>query len=349
MSKLLEETIRLAAEIHGGRIKRSHYVHSLQQGEVARKQRHIQARHDQSRGREQQARDSLAERQEYVRRLGSKVAAVREQSANHLAQIRQELSQKAASAAADRVSFVANIKYQTAVMREGHKEKLRKEAQQGYAERSQAMSKIRTELQTLFAPIRGELERSTQEIASKTAAILSEARAAQERNRQFHSSLTQKRSETTAVFVSNLRRDVGEMLGNVRAEMEIARNVLADPAFLADLLEKRGQSSEQLQSGDPAESTTQEQRSVVEKSSAPAEESVASQDVDISVKKHGPDDLTVIQGIGPGVAKRLVDAGIDSYIGLATATEETLREAVGKKMPGMASWISQSRELVGLD
>jgi len=59
------------------------------------------------------------------------------------------------------------------------------------------------------------------------------------------------------------------------------------------------------------------------------------------------DDLTAIRGIGPGMQKRLNDAGIWNFAQLGTSTPEALREALGEAVARLAKveeWIAQARE-----
>ena len=76
-----------------------------------------------------------------------------------------------------------------------------------------------------------------------------------------------------------------------------------------------------------------------------AEESVVL--VEDSVVVLEADDLTQITGIGPTYAKRLVEAGITTFAGLAAASPEELREvtkATGKSADP-ESWIAQAGSL----
>ncbi len=59
------------------------------------------------------------------------------------------------------------------------------------------------------------------------------------------------------------------------------------------------------------------------------------------------DDLIAIQGIGITMQNRLNRAGITSYVQLAEAKPEQVREALGKLSRGASveAWISQAREL----
>lgn len=60
-----------------------------------------------------------------------------------------------------------------------------------------------------------------------------------------------------------------------------------------------------------------------------------------------PDDLTVITGIGPTFARRLNDAGIYSFVALAAATPEHIREVtkVANWQADPADWIAAAKAL----
>lgn len=69
--------------------------------------------------------------------------------------------------------------------------------------------------------------------------------------------------------------------------------------------------------------------------------------VEDSVVVSEADDLTQITGIGPTYAKRLVEAGITTFAGLAETSPEELREvtkATGKSADP-ESWIAQAGSL----
>jgi predicted flap endonuclease-1-like 5' DNA nuclease len=59
-----------------------------------------------------------------------------------------------------------------------------------------------------------------------------------------------------------------------------------------------------------------------------------------------PDDLTIIEGIGPKMSAALAAAGIDTYAKLAKATEDDLHaavEAAGMRLaPSLATWAQQA-------
>jgi hypothetical protein len=60
-----------------------------------------------------------------------------------------------------------------------------------------------------------------------------------------------------------------------------------------------------------------------------------------------PDDLTKINGIGPAFARRLAEAGINSYADLAGLTAEEVRERTQLKewQGDPEDWIDQARAL----
>jgi predicted flap endonuclease-1-like 5' DNA nuclease len=62
---------------------------------------------------------------------------------------------------------------------------------------------------------------------------------------------------------------------------------------------------------------------------------------------HTADDLTVIRGIGPGMAQRLHQAGIYTFAQLAAITPDELRRALGNvgRLAKVETWITQARDL----
>ena len=66
-----------------------------------------------------------------------------------------------------------------------------------------------------------------------------------------------------------------------------------------------------------------------------------------------PDNLRIIEGIGPKIASALVAAGYPTYAKIAAATEDELREAVAgqgiKFAPSASSWADQAQYLVDSD
>jgi len=59
-----------------------------------------------------------------------------------------------------------------------------------------------------------------------------------------------------------------------------------------------------------------------------------------------PDDLTILEGVGPKIAAALVAAGIDTFAKLATASETELRAAMDKAdlrfVPSLPTWAKQA-------
>jgi predicted flap endonuclease-1-like 5' DNA nuclease len=62
--------------------------------------------------------------------------------------------------------------------------------------------------------------------------------------------------------------------------------------------------------------------------------------------RSGPDDLTVIEGIGPKMSAALIAAGIDTYEKLASTSEDDLREAIRAQgmrfAPSIPTWAAQA-------
>jgi predicted flap endonuclease-1-like 5' DNA nuclease len=56
------------------------------------------------------------------------------------------------------------------------------------------------------------------------------------------------------------------------------------------------------------------------------------------------DDLTSIQGIGPGIQERLNRAGIHTFAELAAAAPERLLEALGelKRLASVETWVAEA-------
>ncbi len=68
------------------------------------------------------------------------------------------------------------------------------------------------------------------------------------------------------------------------------------------------------------------------------------------VEEVAPNDLMAIRGIGPGMLRRLNEAGIFTYAQLARSTPEELRQALGEaaRLARVEEWIERARELAGL-
>ena len=62
----------------------------------------------------------------------------------------------------------------------------------------------------------------------------------------------------------------------------------------------------------------------------------------------GPDDLTVIRGIGPSLEMRLNECGVTTYAQLAGASPDMIREKLGDfgRLAKVEDWISRARELI---
>jgi predicted flap endonuclease-1-like 5' DNA nuclease/uncharacterized protein YicC (UPF0701 family) len=65
-------------------------------------------------------------------------------------------------------------------------------------------------------------------------------------------------------------------------------------------------------------------------------------------QSEAPDDLTLIQGIGPGRLRQLNDAGIHTFAQLARSSIESLKEALGEssRLVDVSKWIEQAREML---
>jgi large subunit ribosomal protein L21 len=59
----------------------------------------------------------------------------------------------------------------------------------------------------------------------------------------------------------------------------------------------------------------------------------------------GPDDLTVISGLGPASARRLNEAGITNFAQLAELTPDQALEITRYTQGDFAQWIADAKEL----
>jgi predicted flap endonuclease-1-like 5' DNA nuclease len=59
--------------------------------------------------------------------------------------------------------------------------------------------------------------------------------------------------------------------------------------------------------------------------------------------KSGPDDLTVIKGIGPVYSRRLNEAGVRSFRGLTEIDAAGIAQSVGVAESVINDWIAQAR------
>jgi len=140
-------------------------------------------------------------------------------------------------------------------------------------------------------------------------------------------SLAQDRSQLSAEVVST-RKNIISQRNSVRADLAEASQIWAN---ISELKKKNRQIIKEVAEPVAAPSTPWE--------------AVASVEAEV---QNSVDDLQVIQGIGPGMAKHLADAGYFSYAQLADSSPEQVREALGKvgKLAKVESWIDQARELM---
>ena len=78
--------------------------------------------------------------------------------------------------------------------------------------------------------------------------------------------------------------------------------------------------------------------------SAPPVEAVVAPAAPAPTKEEGgPDDLTVLNGVGPVFAKRLIEAGYRSFADIANADPEALREATkATRLANPEEWIAEA-------
>jgi predicted flap endonuclease-1-like 5' DNA nuclease len=87
---------------------------------------------------------------------------------------------------------------------------------------------------------------------------------------------------------------------------------------------------------------------------APEAAEVHQSEADISLSEpdaretEAPDDLTAIQGIGPGRLRRLNDAGIYTFSQLAQSSVDTLNDALGEasRLVDVGKWIEQAKTML---
>lgn len=107
---------------------------------------------------------------------------------------------------------------------------------------------------------------------------------------------------------------------------------------------------------DPTAGTASQAVGVIEEEAAPPAQAQATEDTDTTTTEIDeaeadaasgePDDLTVIEGIGPKMSAALQAAGITTYAQLAASSEDTLRaavEAAGMRLaPSISTWAEQA-------
>ncbi len=85
---------------------------------------------------------------------------------------------------------------------------------------------------------------------------------------------------------------------------------------------------------------------VTARPAAPVDAPPSSANAPKPAKAATPDDLTAIKGIGPVFAKRLNEAGITTFAGLAAASADQLRQITNATaVANPEEWIAQARSM----
>jgi len=163
-------------------------------------------------------------------------------------------------------------------------------------------------------------------------------------------------------FVSDLKADVAEMKGDFRNERaDMAKRLIDDLRMFVSGLNKTVAGLRQEFATDikeahqawfgasPAEHKAEVERKVKEEKQRIKADAELKETKEESkgAKEVIPDDLTEINGIGPGRQKLLNGAGFYTFAQLANTTPEQLRPFIGEsiRLEDMDMWIEQAKGL----
>ena len=151
--------------------------------------------------------------------------------------------------------------------------------------------------------------------------------------------ITQKQSRVQ--HRNKLIAEVTEMRGKLQIEQGAVRTDQAEAAIVWANIRRLKHTNRMPQESAPGFQAVKE----AWKMTSPAEplDLVVAEPLDLVI-----DDLEVIHGIGPGMAKHLYAAGFLSFAKLAASTPEQLREILGKagKLATVETWITQAQDLI---
>jgi hypothetical protein len=149
----------------------------------------------------------------------------------------------------------------------------------------------------------------TADVRSFVSGLKSDASRMQEGFRSSLNDMARTGRSERGKFVDDLRRSVGRLRGELLSDLTAIRRMWSGLTHIQPMA---------------TEKSSEEQ----------------SQEI-------GPDELTKITGIGPGIQMRLNQAGIYTYAQLARSTHEQLRVALGNfaRLADTYDWIGEARNL----
>ncbi|MCF8038924.1 MAG: hypothetical protein K9K79_06370 [Desulfohalobiaceae bacterium] len=308
------------------------FVHDLQ-SQVQDLQK--KARADQTRLR-QEFQSAVTASAEQRRQF---VNSLRKESKQRAQSHRSELAQSKAKTEALLQATVHSVKSEVQALKNEVKDFLN----QVHASRSQTRIQLHRELED----VRTRLRESNRSLSEDTAKMMSgfaqelqaQAQASQDARGQFvdhlQGSLTELRRQVEflrASFVHDLHAASQAWKGEKR---EDAASSAPEPEFA-----EYGQTAPQAEEAPTHESMGFEQPQ------GPEQEETQAASSEFSPEQTG-DDLTRIDGIGPGRKKQLNEAGIWAFSHLASMTVDQLQQVVGEhtRTKVLDRWIEQAKEL----
>jgi predicted flap endonuclease-1-like 5' DNA nuclease len=285
-------------------------------------------------------------REAFIDDLNRNMAEMKAHVAEIQAGFREAHDEMARRTRGDRMAFESELKANVAEMRGNFRDTHSEMAKDTKAERGAFISGVKravvdsrkaaSEMQAGFREAHDEMARRTR---GDRMAFESELKAnVAEMRGNFRDDRAKKNAETKAdllVFVSGLKefaaglnKTVAGLRQELAEDISGARRAWSGPSPV----ERRIRPKAEPQQEEP-ELRAKEEKRLRRPEAKPA----------VIV----PDDLTTIQGIGPGMQERLKEAGIYSFAVLARSTPDELRRALGRlaRLADVDRWIEEAREL----
>lgn len=191
--------------------------------------------------------------------------------------------------------------------------------------------------------IRDELQEAVRNIKQAVNGLAGDTAEMRGRFRKEHKNASQASRAERDIFIADLsggieslRADIARLRAGFTEDIQQAREAWRG---------KPGPRKEARPALTPTqeEPKAREEGTVLRSEQPEEEELVASSQPEPEVE---PDDLTRIQGIGPGREKLLNEAGIYTFSQIAESTPKSLCEALGEasRIAGVEKWIEQARK-----
>ena len=309
----------------------------------------------------------------FVQGLHKDVQELQKNARDNQKRLRQEFQNTVKESFEQRRQFVNSLHTESQQRMQRNRSELAKNKAETEAQLKATVEKVKADIQSLKGEVKEFLTQVNAQQARNTADLRQDLQAVRTRLNEFGKGLAQDTRNMMSGFVKDLQEDakasrdsrtqfvqnlqgslaelrtqVETLRASFRRDLDSARHAWGENIEGSEFEVPVRQEHEETSSAAPAtEEPSTQAGPTFDQSSEPESRPETESQAQEASQDQVDDDLTRIDGIGPGRKKQLNEAGIWSFSLLAAMSPEQLQQVVGEhtRVKILERWIDQAKEL----